>query len=185
MSYTAEIEIFGIASDPEKMHEVYSQAAAEMALEPYGDLTEDNFVKMMEDAVQEGRALHFSRGRASDVFEDLTGACREAGLSYRVHYGDSRRDTPTDGFAWHPGLEDNREFLLRAGIVTLREDQIQAAEKNGVQMDELFEEMNALDVPGKLEFAPGFLEAFKAYDGPEYEIEDGEIEAPALAPARP
>ena len=169
MSYFIEISIFGKASDPEAIHDLTKAVRDEEYLDEA--ISEDEVFDRLQEAASRGAAVEFSGNGYDDAFQDVIIACQKAGLSYVWTIGESTGEGPTNGKAWKPGMSDEVTFMMhdrRPGVALAT---IAAAAKIGIEaVNELVSTVASATRVGKIEFAPGFNEAYHAFLD---ELEDG------------
>lgn len=186
MSYFIEISIFGKVSDPEAVHELVEAVRDEEGLDE--GIDESDVFARLQDASSRGAAVEFSGNGYDDVFHDVTVACQKAGLSYVWTIGESTGEGPTNGKAWKPGMSDEITFMMhdrRPGVALAT---IAAAAKLGIEaVNELVSTVASATRVGKIEFAPGFNEAYQAFldkleDGSENDDTDEDVADHGMRP---
>lgn len=180
MSCDVEIKIFGKVSDPEAIWELAGTAAAEGKINWLSSFGRAEFPGLLEQAAREGRALILTKRDTSDFFEDVTASCQEAGLSYVVAFGETGSEDFTNGFAWHPGMNEEFQFILDGKYPALKLVDVQKAAIQGIDaVNSLLARVADHTRVGKIEIAPGFAEAYRLFD------EGGETAEPSMSGARP
>jgi hypothetical protein len=164
MSCDVEINIFGNVSNPEAVWELANAAAATATINFHNSFENMDFIEMLSNAAAEGTAVTLTRGDTKDLFDEVTSACAEAGLSYVMHYGECGNEQFTDGMSWHPGMKRDFEFSLEAGHATVRVSEVQKAAAQGIEaVNALVHRATAHTRIGKVEIEPGFTEALQSY----------------------
>lgn len=167
MSSDVEIKIFGTVADPESIWDVAICAANEGRINWMETFEKEAFLDMLVSAANEGRALTLTRGRTTDFFDDLTGACQDAGLSYVVSFGQSGAEGFTEGFSWRPGMGQELHFMLdgkKPVLPVLRVTDVQKAAQRGIEaVNSLIDATFNKTRVGKIEIEPGFVEAYRAF----------------------
>lgn len=163
MSYNVEIKIFGKVSNPEAIWNLAQAASNESSLFADDGFDVDDFANMLEKAAAAGDAIEFYKNGYDDVFESVTSACQEAGLSYVWSIGEHSGDGPTNGVAWRPGLNDEIPFLVHDGKYGLSLDVIAKAARKGIdEVNSLVKTVASLTAVGKIEIEPGFMALYQA-----------------------
>lgn len=166
MSSDVEIKIFGKVSNPETIFELAVAAAGEGKIGWLTAFRADEFPGLLEQAAREGRALELTRRNTTDYFEGVRSSCQAAGLSYVLSCGETGAEGFTNGFAWHPGMTREFEFLLAGKNAVLQVADVQKAVSQGIgAVNALVERIANNTRVGKVEIEPGFLEAYQAYAG--------------------
>lgn len=160
MSYNVEIKIFGTVSDPEAIRDLVEAVSEESSLGAGDGVGESAFLDMLRNAAETGSPVTLSKEGYDDVFESVTNACAEAGLSYVQTIGE---DFPTDGVAWNPGMEAEASFLINDGKPVLGLDEIRKAARKGLdEVNSLIDTVAAVTRIGAITIDPGFFEAYQA-----------------------
>lgn len=165
MSYDARIDIFGKVSNPEAMWDVATEASIEGRVEWMFDLTREKFDELLEQAARDGTALTITRRDTSEIFEDLRSSCQAAGLSYVIQCGYNGAEEFNKGLSWNPGMDKEFNFLIAGGkYMTLYVSEVQRAAKQGIEaVNALVDNIMANTHIGKIEFEPGYAEAYQAF----------------------
>jgi len=151
---------------PRSLAELAQSAAAEGRINYLEEFAAAEFLTMLEDAEREKRAVVLTRGRTTDFFEGVREACREAGLSYVVKYGDSGAEGFHAGFSWAPGQKGEKAFVLNGGNPVLTADAVLGAAKSGLEaVVSIAEEAKRRAAIGGIEIEPGLVDAVKDYAG--------------------
>lgn len=163
-SYDVEIEIFGRVSDIGKMSELAEEAAGEGYVAWGPSFEADELPSLIDEAVREKRALVLTRSDTGDLFECTREACRAAGLSYLVSYGDNGGEGFDNVYAWRPGMEDEIEFALIDGAPALSIEEVHTLAAQGVDaVNARVGFLNEHFKVGRIEVEPGFAEAFRDF----------------------
>jgi hypothetical protein len=164
MSCDVEIHIFGKVSNPEAVWELANSVEATATINFSEGLENTDFVEMLTKAAAEGKAVTLTRGDTKDLFDEVTSACAEAGLSYVLYYSESGNENFTDGMSWHPGMRSDFEFSLDNGEATLKLSQVEKAAAKGIEaVNALIAGATVHTRIGKVEIEPGFTEALQVY----------------------
>lgn len=164
MSYDTEIAIFGKVSNPEAIWELALAAASESRVNWIDQFDTSDFVKMLEQAASEGRAVTLTKSDTTDLFDNVTSCCQFAGLSYIVKFGERGAEGFDRGFSWRPGMPRQQQFHLDGRNATLKVAHVEKAAQQGI--DEVFaliERIKAHTTAGQVEIAPGFADAYRTY----------------------
>lgn len=164
MSCDIEIKIFGTVANPEAIWDLADSAAAEGRINWRETIDRDAFLDLLVQAATEGRALTLTRPETTDFFEGVTAACKSAGLSYVVSYGDSGAEGFAEGFSWQPGMDQEFHFLLDGKDPTLKVKDVRKAAQSGIEaVNALIDDVVRHTRVGKIEIEPGFTEAYRAF----------------------
>lgn len=161
MSYNIEIKVFGKVSDAEAIHAVAEAVCNEEGLDESVEASEvvDQLV-----AASGRTAIEFSGNGYDDVFEGVTEACQQAGLSYVWTIGDESGEGPTNGKAWKPGMSEEIEFLIHEKSIGVPLKALAGAANNGPEaVTDLIATYAAATRVGRVDVEPGFVEAYKAF----------------------
>ena len=166
MTCDIEISIFGKVSNFVAVFEVAHSAATEGRINYLEEFGPEAFLPMLEAAERENRAVVLTRGRTTDFFQDLRDACREAGLSYVVKYGESGSEGFRAGFSWKPGQRGEHAFLMNGGKTVLTVDSVRSAASVGLDaVADLVENTARRAETGRIEIERGFAESYREYSG--------------------
>lgn len=166
MSYDATIKIFGKVSNPEAVWELALAASAETRVGWIDSFEPSAFLSMLQSASADGEALTLTRSSTDDLLNGVSEACREAGLSYVVSYGENGGDGFTDGFSWRPGMPDEVSFSLDGETPTLPLAQVAEAAKAGIEAVRALVAQTAANTwVGSVVIEPGFEESYREHVG--------------------
>lgn len=112
MSYFLEIKIYGSSTEVEAILDVMEAASEETVLGLRDGIDSAILLQKMEDAVTKGEALSLFRKGYNDVFDNVTGLCKEAGLSFVVFMGERGEEGCSHGWGWKPGMAEDHHFLV-------------------------------------------------------------------------
>lgn len=164
-----EINIFGRVSDAEAVWNLAMPAASASASAPWSNGFDiADFGNQLVDAERAGRALTIEIHDNWDVFEDLRGACQKAELSYVAFISEAGEARSSCGVSWHPGMDEEFEFLMSGDRpkLTLAVEDIAEAEKAGLDaVSDLLETTIAATRIGRIEIDPGFIESYEQHCG--------------------
>ncbi len=164
MSCDVELHIFGKVSNPEAVWELANAAASAATVNFSERLENTEFVEMLTKAAAEGTAVTLTQGDTKDLFDEVTSACAEAGLSYVLYWCECGNEKFTDGMSWRPGMRSDFEFSLDNGDATLKLAQVEKAAAQGIEaVNALIDRATTHTRIGKVEIEPGFAEALQAY----------------------
>lgn len=183
MSFDVEISIFGRVAAPAGVAELADAAASEGHLDWATQIDADEFVGLLEKAERERRALVLTRRDTyDDAFDAVKTACRAAGLSYVMFIGDKGAENFSNGATWHPGMTEEREFLLAGKEPVLKAADVRTAAAHGVEaVTALVERVTNATRVGRIEIEDGFVAAYDAFLAGREAAEDDE--EPATGPA--
>jgi hypothetical protein len=164
MSCDIEIHIFGKPMDVEAIWDLANVAADQATINFSQGFENYEFLGMMEKAAEQGKALTLTVGDTSDLADELTCACSEAGLPYVVHYSETGTEEYTHGLAWTPGMSKDFEFVLDRGKPALALAKIQRAASQGIDaVNALLAEVALVTTPGAIEMDTGFKDSMKEF----------------------
>lgn len=112
-SSVVEINMFGRLADAEAAWKLAECASAASGTAPWdnGFYAED-FLKTLQRAEAEHGPVTIEIHDGWEQFEELMGACQEAGISYVAFVGNPGSDGWTSGLTWRPGMKQEYEFLV-------------------------------------------------------------------------
>lgn len=166
MGYNVEIRIFGTVSNPEAIWELAEAAAAEGKADWFTQIDREGFVSMLEEAGKDGRPVSLMKHDSTDCFDEVRACCQAADLSYDMRIGERGREGFSKGYSWSPGAKAEFTYDLDGKNPVLRLAAVEKAAKTGIEaVNELVESVTAHTRIGKIEIAPGFLDAYRAYAG--------------------
>lgn len=168
MSSDVVINIFGKISNPEAIWNLAMAIASEGMLEWTTPINLEDVLSILEEAEARAEPLTLTRSDTKDLFDGVTYACREAGLSYVVHFGETGAEGFSDGFSWKPGMERDFEFALSGDEPSISLRELEKAVALGLdQVKALLERVAGHSRVGVIEIEPGFREQYIAeYAGP-------------------
>lgn len=161
------IEIFGEIKSVEAIKDVL-EAAEEEGLIEWG-YNNTSYFEWLRDAVERQFPLQFTRSDTHNYFDELSGACRTHGISYKMLVGPSGGEGYNVMKAWTPGMSAENEIELAGNnepAITLPHLK-KAAERGIDAVQSLIRELelkSLVNTPQMLVVAPELLEEFKNQD---------------------
>jgi hypothetical protein len=164
-----EMNIFGRVSDAEALWNVAMSASAASASAPWSNGFETaDFGKMLVEAESAGRSILIEIHNDWDVFVDLRNACQAADLSYVAYTAEGGEPGWSGGLSWHPGMDDEFEFLMngdRPKLTLAVEDVAEASRLGPDAVKDLLEAVISNTRIGSIEIDPDFVHAYEEHSG--------------------
>lgn len=171
MSYDVVIEIMGEVADAEALRNVVEALEEDAAELNWGMGAEtDDILSQVEVAIEGQGMLTLFKSDTGGLFAETRSACREAGLSYIVSYGDCGCDGYSQGIFYRAGGEEFAIPLDVANeVIPLRD--IREAVKNGVDavqaVIDAYDRKVLKDVPREFVVSSDILDEISAEAAPQ------------------